>query len=208
MVSNSTQISPYYASAVKRWFDVVLASLVFLVSLPILGIVSIFILLESGWPIFFCQARMGYGKRTFTIYKFRTMKPHSAQLKRKLQRFNQAPAPMFKMAADPRYTSIGKWLSRSGIDELPQLLNILLNEMSWVGPRPLPVEEAKALPASWDFRYAVKPGIISEWAINPQRYFSLEKWRDLERKTVENGSIKSDLHFLLRTLRYLSNSQN
>lgn len=113
---------------------------------------------------------------------------------------------MFKIAHDPRHTRFGYLLSRSGLDELPQLINILKGEMSFIGPRPLPLYEAKKLPKSWDFRYSVKPGIVSEWAISPQRYQSLRTWKKLEEKTLQKGSLKEDLLLLFKTIQYLFGS--
>lgn len=116
---------------------------------------------------------------------------------------NEAPWPMFKMKDDPRFTLLGKFLSRSGLDELPQLINILRGEMSLVGPRPLPLAEAKKLDKEWEFRYQVKPGVISLWAIDPKRYFSLEKWRKLEENTLRDGSIAKDVLLLVATIACL-----
>jgi lipopolysaccharide/colanic/teichoic acid biosynthesis glycosyltransferase len=197
-------VSPYYFSSQKRLFDVFFTLLILIISLPILLIIGLVIFIDSGLPIVFKQKRKGQLEQPFTLYKLRTMKLHSHASKKELYKHNQAPYPMFKMTNDPRYTSIGKMLSRSGLDELPQLLNILKGEMSWVGPRPLPIEEAKLLGKDWDFRYLVKPGILSEWAVNSSRYESLKKWKQLEVETLEKGSLKNDIQLIFRTLRYLT----
>lgn len=200
-------VSPYYFSAKKRIFDVTTCLLILIFSWPILCVLSVIIFLDSGAPIFFAQKRTGRLKKTFVLFKLRTMKLHNSSSKKALYKKNQAPYPMFKMANDPRYTKIGKFLSRSGMDELPQIINILKGEMSWVGPRPLPVEEASLLPKEWNFRYRVKPGIISEWALHSERYQSLKKWRQLELKTLEKGSLKNDLQFMWRTFAYLAKTK-
>lgn len=132
------------------------------------------------------------------------MKNGAEKQRNKLLKLNQAPWPMFKVYNDPRYTKIGKFLSMSGIDELPQLWNILKGEMSVVGPRPLPVGEAKLLGADWDFRYKVRPGIISEWAINPKRYQSLAKWKELEKETMKKAGLKWDAKLIWKTTQYLT----
>lgn len=119
---------------------------------------------------------------------------------------SQAPFPMFKMTNDPRFVGFGKILSRSGLDELPQLLNILKGEMSFIGPRPLPIMESKLLPKSWDFRYMVKPGILSEWAISRKKHESLETWKELEKKTLKYGSTVNDVSVLVRALLFLIRS--
>jgi lipopolysaccharide/colanic/teichoic acid biosynthesis glycosyltransferase len=101
---------------------------------------------------------------------------------------NYAPAPMFKIKNDPRFLKIGKFLSHSGLDELPQLINILKGQMSLVGPRPLPTNEAqtlKKIDPDWYFwRHQVKPGLFSLWVLNNERHKNLEAWRGLEKKTL------------------------
>ncbi len=149
---------------------------------------------------------MGYGKKPFSLLKFRTMINGAEQKKAALLKKNEAPSPMFKLTNDPRYTKIGKFLSKSGLDELPQLLNVLRGDMSLVGPRPLPLNEARKLPKHWDFRYQVKPGITSEWAINNSRYNSLSSWKELELYTCREGKLQYDLQLIRRTLQYLRQS--
>ncbi len=131
------------------------------------------------------------------------MKLGADKEKLKLRKLNQAPWPMFKLADDPRYTKIGKFMSSTGIDELPQVWNILKGEMSVVGPRPLPLHESKLLDQHWNFRYKVHPGIISEWAVNPLRYHSLAKWQQLEKDTLKVGSWTYDINLMRRTILYL-----
>lgn len=163
------------------------------------------------------------------MWKFRTMKVGADKEQRKYWRCNEAPAPMFKMHNDPRYTKIGKFLSATGMDELPQLWNILRGEMSVVGPRPLPVRESEMLEKmneikstkkngnltkkkvagdhqnhDWEFRYEVLPGVISEWAVNSKRFQSLDKWKQLEKKTISCGDWKYDWELVKRTARYLT----
>lgn len=195
--------SPYYFSFQKRLLDIFFASLVLVACWPIILLTSVFIFFDSAGPVLFFQKRKGHLGVVFTIYKLRTMKYHSASQKKALIKHNQAPFPMFKMKHDPRYTRIGQLLSRSGIDELPQVINILKGDMSWIGPRPLPIEEAQLLGKEWEFRYQVKPGIVSEWAIHPARYESLSKWRVLELETLEKGGLRYDLLLFYRTFKYL-----
>lgn len=194
---------PYYFGLKKRLFDVLVAGGVLIISLPIWIFVSVGIVLDSGWPIFFRQKRFGRAKQVFWMWKFRTMRPNAEHGVSRLQSRNQAPLPMFKIVDDPRFTRFGRWLSRTGIDELPQLINILKGEMSWVGPRPLPVDQARLLPKSWEFRYAVRPGLLSLWAIDPERYTSLRAWRKLELQTLQQGGLIFDLHLLWQTAVFL-----
>lgn len=194
----------YHFSWQKRALDVVVSATVLLVLAPVLVGVIILIWLTAGFPIFYRQRRLGYRKHPFTLWKFRTMKPNADQLKKRLWRRNEAPWPMFKMESDPRFTRVGRFLSWTGLDEVPQLWQIIRGQMSLIGPRPLPIEEAKQLPSSWNFRYQVKPGILSEWAIAPDRYASLQRWRQLEQQTIQLDSFGADLRLLARAGIYLA----
>jgi lipopolysaccharide/colanic/teichoic acid biosynthesis glycosyltransferase len=209
-------IHPYYFSWQKRAFDMSISSLALIFGLPFLLIIAAAVLFFSGPPIFFGQKRTGKGKKPFIMWKFRTMKLGADKEQKRYWRCNEAPAPMFKMLNDPRYTKIGKFLSATGIDELPQLWNILRGEMSMVGPRPLPLKESEKLEkmepkkspqknmCAWDFRYEVLPGVISEWAVNSKRFQSLAKWQTLEKDTLKNGGLTYDLGLIRRTVVYLA----
>lgn len=161
------------------------------------------VLVTTGSPVLFWQERMGHKKKPFQMLKFRTMHPDAEKQKKKLEKHNEAPWPMFKMKHDPRFTRVGRYLSHLGLDELPQFFQILTGKMSFVGPRPLPLSEAMKLPKNWDFRYQVKPGILSEWALAPDRYKSLNRWRELELATLKNGSLKTDLQLILRSIFFM-----
>jgi lipopolysaccharide/colanic/teichoic acid biosynthesis glycosyltransferase len=151
-------------------------------------------LLEKS--VIFKQKRLGKNKKVFTIYKIRTMKKGSEKLRNKLGKINEAPSPMFKAKNDPRFLPIGKVLSKFGLDELPQLVNIIRGEMSLIGPRPLPVDEAEKLDETWNFRYTVKPGILSFWALSASRYDSLNAWKQLEKETLEIQNISTEIKLL------------
>ena len=113
---------------------------------------------------------------------------------------NEAPFPMFKMKNDPRFVGIGKWLSQIGLDELPQLINVLIGDMSLIGPRPLPVAEASLLDQSWDFRYSVRPGIFSEWIVDKKRHLSLNEWQRIEKKSLSLASLWLDFSLIWRII--------
>ncbi len=178
-------IPKYSSSFQKRMFDLLVGTTLLLCAIPVLLLVGITILLATGWPILYSQQRLGKNKQVFTLYKFRSMRVGAENQQKQLSKINIAPTPMFKLEKDPRFTSIGYYLSHTGIDELPQLINVLKNDMSLVGPRPLPIAEGKALKDDWSWRWQVKPGLFSYWVLSPDRYQSLEKWKQLEKKTVQ-----------------------
>lgn len=194
------KIHPYYFSSGKRVFDVVLAvSLVVMLS-PIWLMVGGSVLLAAGSPILYLQPRVGRHGRIFTLWKFRTMRRNAEKLKQQYQYMNEAPPPMFKIHNDPRFVGFGKILAQTGLDELPQLINILIGDMSFVGPRPLPVGEAKKLSPQWRaWREQVRPGVFSQWALSEERHQSLKQWKSLERKTLLAGSMKRDLLYMIST---------
>ncbi len=196
----------YHLSWRKRLFDVCFSLTVLCVLIPVLlGIVTA-LFLTSGYSVLFWQERMGYQKKPFKMLKFRTMHPDAEKKKRYLEKYNEAPWPMFKMQNDPRFTRIGRFLSRTGLDELPQLLQVLTGKMSLIGPRPLPLKESSKLPKSWDFRYTVRPGIISDWAVARDRYRSLRRWRALELQTVQRNSLAKELEIVYRSIIFLVKS--
>lgn len=192
--------SPYHYSAIKRFFDVLMSVIGLVVALPLFLGISLGILLTSGTPIIFKQKRLGYKKKPFTLYKFRTMYNGAEFDEQKHAKKNQAPEPMFKIFVDPRFVGIGAFLSKTGLDELPQLLNVCIGNMSLVGPRPLPVEQAKKLGSKWQFRFLVKPGIFSEWTVSKHRHRSEKDWIDLDKKTVQTGSILNDIFMISTTI--------
>ncbi len=189
----------------KRTFDLLSASLVLLILVP-LGILFYPILVFFiGRPIIFKQERIGKQGKKFTIYKLRSMKKNAPLTKNKYLTLNEAPSPMFKIDEDPRFITkeitffgllrkplvgkVGKFLSYSGLDEMPQFWNILKGDMSLVGPRPLPISEAERLkkidPQWYAWRHNVQPGIFSIWAADPHHNQSLNYWKKLEKETLQ-----------------------
>jgi len=195
------RVNSYYFSLIKTLFDLLFGIFVLFFTFPILILISIIILLTAGYPFTFTQKRVGKNGKVFLIYKFRTMYVGADKQQQKLKDLNQAPGPMFKIFDDPRFVGIGKFLSRTGLDELPQLFNILKGEMSFVGPRPLPVNEVKKLSSVWDFRNEVKPGIFSEWTLASNRHDSLTDWKELDKKTLSHGGLSYDLKLIFLTLK-------
>lgn len=125
--------------------------------------------------------------------------------KRFLEHLNEAKGPVFKIKNDPRYTKFGKILANTGLDELPQLFNVLKGEMSLVGPRPLPLYEANKLSKKEKVRNSIKPGITSSWVVEGAHKLKFKDWMELDQKYVENGSFREDLRILYLTSKMVIN---
>lgn len=193
-------IHPYHNSVTKRWFDVFVALFLLTFLSPLLILITSVVWLTAGLPLFYTQKRIGKNGLIFQVIKFRTMTIGAEKNQKKLQSQNEAPYPMFKLHNDPRFVGVGRWLSNTGLDELPQLWNILRGDMSFVGPRPLPVNESKkllALKPAWRFRTLVKPGIFSEWSIDERRHHSLTHWQKLDTLTVVQGGLKFEIKLIV-----------
>ena len=189
------------ARAAKRTLDVAVAALLCLFLLPLLLFVVIAITLSSPGPVFFLQDRIGLNKRRFKIFKFRTMVPDAERLMADLEGQNEVAGPVFKMKNDPRVTPIGRWLRRTSIDELPQLLNVLKGDMSLVGPRPLPVRDYEGFNEDWQRRrFSIKPGITCLWQVNGRSGISFDQWMLLDLQYLDEWSLWLDLKILAKTL--------
>lgn len=163
-------------------------------------LISLGILISSGFPIFFLQKRVGKNGKIFEIIKFRTMKAGSESVQSKYSHLNESDGPVFKIKDDPRFTRFGKLLSRTGLDEVPQFLNVIKGDMGLVGPRPLPVNESKKLKSIYKKRELVNPGITSSWVTNGSHQMSFKKWMDLDINYVKNANFKTDLLIFKDTL--------
>ena len=174
--------------------------MIFLLS-PFMLLIALLIKFTSKGPVIFKQERVGLRGRKFYIYKFRTMVQNAEALKAKLMALNESDGPAFKIKKDPRVTVIGRILRKTGLDELPQLFNVLKGEMSLIGPRPpLPSEVEKY--ERWQIRrLSVKPGITCTWQIIPNRNDVIfEKWMKLDMQYIDNWSLKSDFILFFRTI--------
>jgi exopolysaccharide biosynthesis polyprenyl glycosylphosphotransferase len=189
-----------HLSTAKRIIDFILASILFLILLPFFPIVAIAIKLSSPGPIFFIQERIGYGKRIFRLYKFRTMSEHSEEWRTGIEELSEASGPVFKMKEDPRITTIGKYLRKSSIDEWPQLINVIKGDMSIVGPRPLPVRDYKEFNDDWiRRRFSVRPGLTCPWQIKGKKPISSDEWK-LDMEYVDKWTLWLDLKIFFKTI--------
>lgn len=155
------------------------------------------------FPLLYRQRRIGKDGKPFLMYKFRTMVPGAEAMQQKLRNRNEADGPVFKIHDDPRFTPIGRFLSHTGLDELPQLINVLKGDMALIGPRPLPVREAKRLKA-WQWqRHMVKPGIISPWILEGYHRQSFEAWMRSDIEYAKKKNIWLDITIIFRTVALL-----
>lgn len=190
-----------YQLALKKVMDVLISLTVIIVFSPVFIIIALLIKLTSRGPVIFKQARVGLRGRQFDLYKFRTMVINAEDIKKHLAARNEVDGPVFKIKDDPRVTKIGKFLRRSGLDELPQLFNVLKGEMSLIGPRPPLLSETKQY-KRWQLRrLSVKPGLSCFWQIKPQRNsIRFDKWMELDLAYIDNWSIRLDLIILFKTV--------
>jgi exopolysaccharide biosynthesis polyprenyl glycosylphosphotransferase len=190
-----------YQLAIKKVMDVVVSLIVIIVFSPVFITIALLIKLTSKGPVIFKQARVGLRGRPFNLYKFRTMVSNAEEIRTNLKDMNEVDGPVFKIKNDPRVTSVGKFLRRSGLDELPQLFNVLKGEMSLIGPRPPLLSETKQY-KRWQLRrLSVKPGLSCFWQIKPERNsIRFDKWMELDLAYIDNWSIRLDLMILLKTV--------
>lgn len=190
-----------WRTELKRMLDIVVASVLLLLSAPLLAITALIIKLDSKGPVFFVQERVGFNKRRFRMIKFRTMCVDAEARMEELEHLNEKTGPIFKITNDPRTTRVGKWLRKASIDELPQLLNVLLGDMSIVGPRPLSVRDALRMEVAWQKRrYSVKPGLTCLWQVSGRSNLSFEEWMQLDLEYIDRWSLGLDGLILLRTI--------
>ncbi len=200
-------IAPYLTSRHKRVLDLALSLALFILTLPLFLSICFLILITTGTPIFFSQKRTGQNHKTFRIYKFRTMIRGAPQQQWRYQNQNQAQSPLFKIPQDPRFVGIGRFLSSTGLDELPQLLNIAAGHMSLIGPRPLTLPQTKKIPSPYQTRHLVRPGLICSWFFTcpPPSTFSAKLKLDLNY--ISHASLFLDISYLItiitRQIRYL-----
>ena len=190
------------ALAIKKIIDIGVSLFLIIVLSPLLIFIAVLVKLESPGPIIFKQARVGLRGRQFDLLKFRTMVANAEILRKDLETENEVDGPVFKIKDDPRVTKIGGFLRKSGLDELPQLINILRGEMSLIGPRPPLLKETQQY-KRWQLRrLSVKPGLSCFWQIKPDRNsIKFEKWMELDLAYIDNWSLRLDFIILLKTIK-------
>ncbi len=200
MLSLSTVPEDTLRLTIKRAMDLVGSALLLVLLTPVFLATAIAIKLDSQGPAFFTQERVGKNQRRFKMIKFRSMVQNAEALRAELADLNEADGPVFKIKDDPRVTRVGRFIRKTSIDELPQLLNVFWGEMSLVGPRPLPPAEVEQQSWNQRRRLSVKPGMTGLWQVSGRSALSFKEWVNLDLNYIDNWSIRNDIAILFRTL--------
>ncbi|MBC2316173.1 sugar transferase [Listeria booriae] len=203
-VVKSTKKATKRYPIVKRGIDVLGASVGLLLLTPLFLILTAIIKLSDvSAPVVFKQERIGKNGTRFMMYKFRTMVPNAEAKLEELLQFNEVEGAMFKMKQDPRITKVGRFLRKTSIDELPQLVNVLKGEMSLVGPR-LPLEREVAEYSVRDYRrLSITPGCTGLWQVSGRNDVSFAEMVNLDLEYIQKVSFSLDMHILIRTVRVI-----
>lgn len=189
-----------WRSHAKRCFDVAVASVALVITAPILFVCALAIKLDSPGPVVFKQERIGRNGARFKVLKLRTMVVDAEAQLAAIAHLNEADGPLFKVKDDPRITRVGRFLRKTSLDELPQLVNVLRNEMSMVGPRPALPREVLEWDEELRNRLRVRPGITGMWQVNGRSDTSFEDYQRLDLYYVDNWSLVTDLLIVLKTV--------
>jgi exopolysaccharide biosynthesis polyprenyl glycosylphosphotransferase len=185
----------------KRTFDVVFSLLAMIVLLPFLLVVAVAVKLSSSGPVFFIQDRYGYRRQKLRLLKFRTMVQDAETQMGSLEHLNEASGPIFKIRNDPRVTALGKFLRKTSIDELPQLWNVFVGEMSLVGPRPMSLRDVSLFNEAYLLRrFSAKPGITGLWQVSGRSNLTFDQWIALDFSYIDRWSLALDMQILLATI--------
>lgn len=181
---------------IKRLFDMIASFVGLIVLLPLFLIISIAIFIDDPGPVLFFQERNGLHGRVYRMWKFRSMYRDAPEKRFDLEAQNELDGPAFKMTNDPRVTRVGRWIRKASIDELPQLVNILLGQMSLVGPRPLPTYETAQLTQQQRQRLLVKPGLVCYWQVCGRNDIPFDEWMRMDYRYINEASVLTDLKIL------------
>ncbi len=185
----------------KRFIDIIFSIILIVLFMPIYIITAICIVAESPGNVIYKQARVGKNGRHFDFYKFRSMVVNAEKLKDKLKADNESSdGVIFKMKKDPRITRTGKFIRRFSIDELPQLFNVLIGDMSLVGPRPPVPKEVAEYTLEDRKRLHVTPGITCIWQVTGRSDIPFKEQVELDKQYIKSRSLKNDIIILLKTI--------
>ena len=186
---------------VKRMLDVLISLVLLVVLAPVILLIAGLIKSTSPGPVFFIQKRIGLNKRIFKLYKFRTMVTNAEEIMAELEKHNEVSGPVFKITNDPRITRLGRFLRKTSLDELPQLINVFKGDMSLVGPRPLPLRDYDGFEQDWHRRrLSVSPGITCLWQVQGRNAISFERWMELDMEYIDRWSLWLDVKIIFKTI--------
>jgi exopolysaccharide biosynthesis polyprenyl glycosylphosphotransferase len=188
------------ALAAKRALDVVVSAVGLVVLSPLLLAIGLAIVLDDGRPVLFRQERVGLHGRPFRVVKFRSMRRDAEERKAELEHRNEIQGSAFKITDDPRVTRVGRFLRRTSLDELPQLINVLRGEMSLVGPRPPLPGEVDGYDLWHRRRLSMKPGITGLWQVRARREPEFDRWVAADLEYIDRWSLWLDFKILARTI--------
>jgi exopolysaccharide biosynthesis polyprenyl glycosylphosphotransferase len=184
----------------KRALDLLGGTVGLVLVSPILLLTALAIKFTDPGPIFFSQVRVGRNGRRFKMHKFRSMVVDAEKRKKQLMKLNEMDGPVFKIRHDPRITPIGRFIRKTSIDELPQLFNVFVGDMSLVGPRPPLPDEVEQYEPWQRRRLSVKPGITGLWQVSGRNQIDFEEWMELDLTYIDNWSVWLDIRILLKTI--------
>lgn len=184
----------------KRIGDIMLSTVALVILSPVFLLVSLMIKLEDGGKAFYIQERNGINGKVFRMYKFRSMCMDAEKIHKDLLNQNELDGPAFKMKNDPRITKIGKFIRKTSIDELPQLINIIKGEMSIVGPRPLPTYETAQCNEYQNQRLLVKPGLTCYWQCCGRNNVAFDEWIEMDLRYIREAGILTDMKLIMKTI--------
>lgn len=192
---------PALQTDLKRIFDIVVSLSALIILFPVFLIIAAAIYFDDGSPVFFLQQRIGRNKRRFKLFKFRTMVRNAEKIQSELEVLNEVNGATFKITDDPRIIKVGKFLRKSSLDEIPQFMNVLIGNMSIVGPRPLPIRDFdRFYKNTHRRRFSIKPGITCLWQISGRNEIDFEDWMELDLQYIENWNLYKDFLILLKTI--------
>ena len=184
----------------KRFIDIIISSLVIVLLGPVLAVLALLIKLTSPGPVFFKQQRLGFHGRKFTLYKFRTMRQGAHDALSKVSDVAEMDTPEFRDKKTKWITPLGRIMRKFSLDELPQFFNVLLGQMSLIGPRPTVPDEVEKYKAWQRRRFSMKPGITCLWQVNGRNNIGFEDWMKLDLEYLDNWSLWLDIKIMVKTV--------
>lgn len=186
---------------IKRTIDILVSLLALIFLFPLMVVIMILIKFDSKGPVLFSQNRVGKNGKIFKMYKFRSMVTNAEDLLKELKNKNEMTGPMFKIKHDPRVTKIGRFIRKTSLDELPQLINVLKGDMSLVGPRPNLPREVREFDKWMLDKLVVRPGLTCFWQVMGRNSIGFVQWMNLDIEYVEKRNLKLDMILILKTVK-------